>query len=128
GWTTRARVRIRERVYQGVISGALWRMIRAARPGATSVPAEGLLQPPRAVPGRDLGVDEQRPLAGAGQPVGYGRQVRRVAPGHPLEPEPAADRGDVGRREPDDIEGIAVRPEVVHLRAVRTVVVDDPHH
>jgi hypothetical protein len=92
------------------------------------VPAEGLLQPPRAVGRGDLGVDEQRALARAVQPAADRGQVGRIAHRDPLEPEAAADRGDVGRREPHGIQRLAVRPEVVHLRPVGLVVVDDHHH
>ena len=48
--------------------------------------------------------------------------------GDALEAEAPPDRGDVGRREPDRIQRVAVRPEVMHLRAVRLVVVDHDHH
>src|SRR6266511_4941701 len=93
-----------------------------------SVSAERLLQPPRPAVGHHLGVDEQRGAPRAGQPLGGTVEVgdgpyvdRRAA-------EAAADRGDVGRREGDGVQRVAVRAEVVHLGAVGIVVVHHDHH
>ena len=67
-------------------------------------------------------------VARAVQPVPHRAQVVRAAHGDALAAEPAPDLGDVGRREPDRVQRIAVRPEVVHLGAVGLVVVDHDHH
>jgi Amt family ammonium transporter len=97
-------------------------------PDPRSVPAEGLLQPPGTVGRRDLGVDEQRAGPRAVQPAAHRGEIGHVPHGDALEAEPPADRGDVGRREPHDVERVAVRAEVMDLRAVGLVVVDDHHH
>src|SRR5262249_51890482 len=94
---------------------------------AVSVPgpagAGRLLPPPRAVARGDLGVDDQGPVPRPGQPLAHRRQVLRAADGHPGAAETAADGGDVGGREADRVQRVPVRPEVMHLGAVRLVVV-----
>src|SRR5215469_13490661 len=80
-----------------------------------SVAAERLLQPPGAAGRRHLRVDDQRAIARAVQPVAHRSQIVRAAHADPGTAEPAADGGDVGRREPDGVQREPVRPEVVYL-------------
>src|SRR5690349_10021377 len=100
----------------------------SACPTAPSVPAEGFLEPPGAAVAGHLGVDDQRGGTRPGQPVPDRGQVVRAAHGQGVAAEAAADRGDVGGREPDRAERVPVRAEVVHLGAVGLVVVDHDDH
>jgi hypothetical protein len=86
---------------------------------------ERLREPPRPAVVGDLRVDHQRLAAWTREPFAHREEVFGRPDRHPRAAEAAADRGEVGVGEPDRVQvGVA---EVVDLRAVRRVVVDDHH-
>ena len=77
----------------------------------------------------DLGIQHHsRRIAGGCQPLGDGIQVARSPDRDAVQPDGAAQRGEVDVREPHDVERVALRSEVVHFGAIRGVVVDHDQH
>src|SRR5260370_35852657 len=76
-------------------AGARARICQTAVP-APSVTAEGLFQPPRAAFRGDLGVDQQRTVAWAVQPLAHLAEIAGPAHGNSRAAEPAPDLRDVG--------------------------------
>src|SRR5689334_15764544 len=85
------------------------------RPRRTLVAAERFLQPPRAALRSYLRVDHQRYPPVPRQPVAHWEQLRTIAHRHAFATVAGADRGQVGVRELDRRERVAVGAEVVHL-------------
>src|SRR5271166_7068758 len=88
-----------------------------------SVATEGFLQPPGTMIRRDLGIDQQRSVPRAVQPLAHGHEVTVLAHGGGGAAEAAGDLGDVDRGEPHGVQRVLVRPEMMHLGAVPLVVV-----
>jgi hypothetical protein len=83
--------------------------------------AECLLQPPGAAGGGDLRIDDQTAVARAVEPPADRLQITDLAHGRSVEAIANSDRGDVGVRERDRVQWLAVG-EVMYLGAVCRVV------
>src|SRR3954465_13034225 len=107
-------------------SRSSWRM-RPVRVGAmpSSMSPERFLEPPGTVGGDDLRIDDEGTIARAGEPVADGGQIASRAHDRARATEAACDGREIRVRELHRVERQAVGPEVMHLGAIRCVVVYD---
>src|SRR5919107_1024113 len=94
---------------------------------ASLVSAERLLEPLGPYFGIDLRVDHEWPIAPL-QPLFDRREVTHLANRDTLSPCRTRERGEVRIREASDVDRLTLRPEMVHLRPVGRVVVDNDEH
>src|SRR3954467_336584 len=106
-------------------SRSSWRM-RPVRVGSmpTSM-SERFVEPPGTVGGDDLRVDDEGTSARAREPVADGGQIASRAHDRARATEAACDGREIGVRELHRVERQAVGPKVMHLGAIRCVVVYD---
>src|SRR5216683_3161254 len=93
-----------------------------------SVTTECFLEPPGAVLRGDLGVDDERTRPRPVEPGPHRAEVLVAPNRHAVAAESAPDPGEVSGREPHGVERVPFGCEMVHLRAVRRVVVDHDDH